>query len=327
MRHIHGGYLPGLRNLGRLLLISLLGFAFGCREKKEELQKADTVLEMQRLVEEISQYARARKPGFVIIPQNGPELAFVGAEPTATVRESYVQAIDGFTVEELLYNGAYRPDQARIEVLTSLKALRPIFVADYITDSSLYRAAWDSIAQYGFVPFIRTPSNYYYELLPPEPPTTNQNAINTLREAQNFLYLLNPNRFPDKQTYIQQLANRWEDVLIVDAEYKGEWLTPQEVSLLQKKPNGARRLVIAYMNIGAAERYRYYWKPNWRLGNPIWIQKPYPGYADEYYVAYWHPEWKSILYGSPNAYLDRILAAGFDGAFLDNVEAYYYLVH
>lgn len=312
------------------LLILLSYFVIsGCWKKKEEQEEfrmADTVVEMQRLVEEISEYARSRKPGFIILPQNGPELAFVGADPANNQRESYIRAIDGFAVEELFYNGSYQADRGRVNMLTGLKSFRPIFVSDYISDSSLYAAAWDTIAGYGFIPFIRTPSNYYYEYLPPSPSNANQNTINTLAEARNFLYLLSSNRFPDRQTYLQQLADRQEDVLIIDAEYMREWLTPQEVALLQKKPNGVRRLVIAYMNIGAAERYRYYWKSNWRLGNPVWIRKPYPGYPDEYYVAYWYPEWKSILFGNPNAYLDRILAAGFDGVFLDNVEAYYHLL-
>lgn len=33
---------------------------------------------------------------------------------------------------------------------------------------------------------------------------------------------------------------------------------------------------------------------------------------------------ENILYGTPDAYLDTILAAGFDGAFLDVVDGYQY---
>jgi cysteinyl-tRNA synthetase len=43
-------------------------------------------------------------------------------------------------------------------------------------------------------------------------------------------------------------------------------------------------------------------------------------------VKYWRPEWQDILYGSREAYLDKIISAGFDGAFLDVVDAYYYYV-
>lgn len=41
-------------------------------------------------------------------------------------------------------------------------------------------------------------------------------------------------------------------------------------------------------------------------------------------MKYWRREWKNILYGTPDAYLDTILAAGFDGAFLDVVDGYQY---
>lgn len=57
------------------------------------------------------------------------------------------------------------------------------------------------------------------------------------------------------------------------------------------------------------------------------VKENYPGYPDEIYVVYWNQEWKDILFGDGNAYLDRIIAAGFDGAYLDNVEAYYFLYH
>jgi len=41
-------------------------------------------------------------------------------------------------------------------------------------------------------------------------------------------------------------------------------------------------LNLAYINIGAAEKFRYYWNPNWKLGNLKWIKKKYQGYDDEF---------------------------------------------
>ena len=35
-------------------------------------------------------------------------------------------------------------------------------------------------------------------------------------------------------------------------------------------------------------------------------------------------EWEEILFGSKDAYLDQIIAAGFDGAFLDVMDAWQY---
>ncbi|WP_274034245.1 hypothetical protein, partial [Escherichia coli] len=38
-------------------------------------------------------------------------------------------------------------------------------------------------------------------------------------------------------------------------------LTREEVAEMQKKPDGGKRIVIAYLSIGETENYRYYWKP------------------------------------------------------------------
>ncbi|WP_232323482.1 endo alpha-1,4 polygalactosaminidase [Catenuloplanes japonicus] len=51
-------------------------------------------LEMTNLIVKISQYAKARKPGFLIVPQNSPELR---------EHPGYTAAIDGIAMEELFY--------------------------------------------------------------------------------------------------------------------------------------------------------------------------------------------------------------------------------
>jgi len=79
------------------------------------------------------------------------------------------------------------------------------------------------------------------------------------------------------------------------------------------------------MNIGAAENWRYYWYGNWIINDPVWIKKNYAGYEDEFYVQFWHQDWQNIIYGNDESYLKKIVDAGFDGVYLDNVEAYYFL--
>jgi cysteinyl-tRNA synthetase len=39
---------------------------------------------------------------------------------------------------------------------------------------------------------------------------------------------------------------------------------------------------------------------------------------------YWTKPWRDILFGTEEAYLDQILAAGFDGVYLDVIDAYEY---
>jgi len=100
-----------------------------------------------------------------------------------------------------------------------------------------------------------------------------------------------------------------------DGGPQGEF-TFAEIQALKQSPM-CRRRVLAYLSIGEAEDYRWYWQSGWQPGNPDWIVEVDPDWPGNYYVKFWDPEWQSILY----AYLDRILAAGFDGVYLDRPDA------
>lgn len=142
-----------------------------------------------------------------------------------------------------------------------------------------------------------------------------------------FLYIINSERFSNKQDFIKAIASTNFDVVLIDLFFENNIFTTSDINQLKFKANGAKRLVIAYINIGAAETYRYYWKSNWKLHHPSWIKKKYSGYDDEYWVKFWHKDWQKIIFGNDNSYIKKIIDAGFDGAYLDNVEAYYFLYY
>lgn len=278
---------------------------------------------MQDLVIAISKYARGLKPGFIIIPQNGCELAYNGMDSTGGLRADYLDAVDAITVEELFYNQTLQGDPYRLNLLQPIKAQKPVLVADYLGNDGQLDDAIDRNRQQGFLCFPRVNDNYYYDHIPNYIIDGNANDIPAMNQAKNFLYLLNADKFTSRENYLQSLAATDHDVLIIDLFYEDTPLTPQEVAALKIKSNGGRRLVISYVNIGAAERYRYYWQKQWVLHLPHWLRKKYDGYADEYYVKFWVKEWQQIIFGNDGSYLKKIVDAGFDGAFLDNVEAYY----
>ena len=112
------------------------------------------------------------------------------------------------------------------------------------------------------------------------------------------------------------------DMILMDCFYDDDVFTPAEIFQLKTKKNGGKRLVIAYMNVGAAEKFRYYWQHSWKLHHPKFLKKKYDGYDDEIWVKFWEKEWKDIIIGS---YTNKVIDAGFDGVYLDNVEAYYSL--
>jgi len=74
------------------------------------------------------------------------------------------------------------------------------------------------------------------------------------------------------------------------------------------------------MSIGEAENYCYYWQSQWRPGNPTWLDESNPNWKNNYTVRYWDAEWQAVVF----TYLDRLLAPGFDGVYLDIIDAYEY---
>ena len=118
------------------------------------------------------------------------------------------------------------------------------------------------------------------------------------------------------------------DLVVIDSEqYINGVETPlkrEEVEAMKKKPDGSRRMVIAYFSVGEAESYRYYWKPEWNKKKPSWVGKENKDWKENFLVKYWDPAWQSIIFGSPDAFADRIIAQGFDGFYIDRADAYYY---
>jgi uncharacterized protein (TIGR01370 family) len=102
-----------------------------------------------------------------------------------------------------------------------------------------------------------------------------------------------------------------------------------------------RKLLVAYIDIGEAEDWRWYW--TWSTGWDCTGARPadWPdyiitcdpdGWSGNYPVAYWDPLWKDVVitgtnqnsapYGDYNSIIDEVIKDGFDGIYLDWVEAF-----
>ncbi|MEJ2568750.1 MAG: hypothetical protein P8Z50_07775, partial [candidate division WOR-3 bacterium] len=57
---------------------------------------------------------------------------------------------------------------------------------------------------------------------------------------------------------------------------------------------------------------------------PEWLEEENPDWEGNFKVHYWDEDWKNIIFGTDSSYLQIILDAGFDGAYLDIIDAYYY---
>jgi cysteinyl-tRNA synthetase len=110
------------------------------------------------------------------------------------------------------------------------------------------------------------------------------------------------------------------DLIVIDYSADGgqdRAFTADEIAALSSGPGGPKT-VLAYLSIGEAEEYRFYWQPGWRPGDPAWLDAENPNWAGNYKVRYWDREWQRIVL----TFLDRLLDAGFDGAYLDLIDAY-----
>jgi cysteinyl-tRNA synthetase len=142
-----------------------------------------------------------------------------------------------------------------------------------------------------------------------------------IEEVDHWLYLIDVNLDADT---VDKIVESGHDLVVVDfipSEQQNQDYPIAEVVdrfHLADQP----KLVLAYVDIGQAEDYRSYWEPSWEIGDPDWIVANDPdGWEGNYPVAYWRDEWHDIWLGG-DGLVSQIVDAGFDGVYLDWVEAY-----
>lgn len=313
------------------LFLTLISCNGGDDDNNHSSQEINYREEMRTFVIEISNYAKGKNADFIVITQNGVELL---EEENGLDANDYINAIDGVSQEGLFYGyDAFNKKTKQEDTDYLLYYLniakgygKKILITDYCKDIDKINDSYNKNRSHGFISF-QADSLELDKIpdYPPQPWDVNSNDINLLSEAKNYLYLLNYHNFSSKDEMIDTLSNTDYDVLIIDAFWDtDEMLTENDISMLKNKRNGGKRIVIAYMSIGEAEDYRYYWKSEWKNNPPDWLEEENPEWEGNYAVKYWKREWKDLIYGSKNSYLDRIISAGFDGVFLDKVDEFEY---
>ena len=84
--------------------------------------------------------------------------------------------------------------------------------------------------------------------------------------------------------------------------------------------------MVAYLSIGEAEDYRAYWHREWDAnhdgkpdaGAPDFLLAQNPEWKGNYRVKYWQAGWQQLILAD----VERIMAAGFDGVYLDIVDGF-----
>jgi len=315
----------------QIILLIVLTF-FSCKKKERDYtyDNIDFKQEMRDFVKHISQYSKSINPDFQIVAQNGVQLITNNGKTSGQVQTAYVNALDGQAQEGLFfgYEQDNTPTDPQItadlkQFLNKAKQLgKSILVTDYCSNPVYILRERDSIDANDYIGYIAT--HRELDIFSPVPvPYGNSDDIDDLSEARNFLYLLNLDRFTDKNSFISDVAATNYDVLITDLFFDNNTaFTFQDLERLKYKANGGTRLVLAYVSIGEAEDYRFYWQSQWDNDPPIWLDEENPNWQGNYKVRYWESEWQNIIFGNNQSYLKKVLDAGFDGVYLDIIDAF-----
>ncbi len=289
--------------------------------------------EMRDFVNSISAYARTANPDFIIVPQNGQELVSDDGTDEGAPETTYLSAIDAVGREDLFYgydnDNQATPENESIYMQYFLNICIEngveVLSTDYCSDPAKMDDSYDQNDEAGYIGFA-APSREL-DIIPDYPATPhleNSNDILNMSDVQNFLYLINPDNFADITAFITAVAATNYDLIIIDLFNDEAQLTQEQVAQLKTKQNGGTRLVLAYMSIGEAEDYRYYWDDNWQTGDPGWLAAENPNWEGNFKVKYWDENWQSIIFGHSGAYLDKSMASEFDGVYLDIIDAFEY---
>ena len=140
-----------------------------------------------------------------------------------------------------------------------------------------------------------------------------------------FVYVLQPD-----EELLDQIGQSTFDYVVIEPSLDGSAdgeLSPAAVAVLQSSA-ACDRVVLAYLSIGEAETYRDYFDPEWigEEGRPVdgvapaWLGPFNPEFPDNFKVRYWDADWQTVVLEA----LDRIIDAGYDGVYLDIIDAYEY---
>lgn len=114
-----------------------------------EVSEEEGAERMARFVRDIAAFTRARRPGFLVVPQNAPGLV---------AREDVLEVVDGLALEDTFYDGD-RPQSAAHtrEVLAHARTVRaagkPVLAVDYCRARAKVDRFYERARVEGFVPY------------------------------------------------------------------------------------------------------------------------------------------------------------------------------
>ncbi len=293
---------------------------------------------MRNIVEDLATYAHARNPKFVVVTRGGFDLlswsrrefdleqvkkdpmakSNMGAVmPLGMTMRRYLQRVDGVILNGQLCAPLRVPQD---DLAGMMKQGVKFLSIEHCRDEQIGTQALQAAQRVGIVAHVDTDAEDLFAKVPRKRPVPeNAGNVQSLADAKNMLVMTESHSFSDREDWIESMRANNYDVLVTDGFFRGnQSLTKDDVHRLKFKELGARRLVLARINVGLAEDERFYFKREWRPGQPSWIRAFDSDQPGAYVVEYWNPAWKAII----GKYFAGIMELGFDGIVVDGVEAY-----
>jgi cysteinyl-tRNA synthetase len=133
----------------------------------------------------------------------------------------------------------------------------------------------------------------------------------------------------DEEGAVDALADSDYDLIVVEPTRSVEGSEDFDTAGMVARLHSEGKLVLAYLDFGEAEDYRTYWGDDWvaptadQPGEPDFLITVDPdGWSGNYPVAFWDERWKDIVIHDENSLMNMVLDDGFDGVYLDWIEAY-----
>ncbi|MBD3285756.1 hypothetical protein GF359_04790, partial [candidate division WOR-3 bacterium] len=238
----------------------------GC---SNDLLDLDFRQEMVNFVSEISDYAKAVDSTFLVFPQNASELSSISG---------YLDAVDGIGQEDIYYgydgDGQKTPADVTAELEDNLKSFtdagKLVLTVDYPFNDPEIPAFTSEIiprindtyarsSENGFVPYCAVRELSHMTVNPGYEPEVNNYPL-ALDSVTDFIYILQHQESITRSQFLDSLSRLGFDLIVMDYEDEGGPYTPEEIAELKQE---SKAILLAYMSIGEAENYRFYWEEDW----------------------------------------------------------------
>ena len=248
--------------------------------------------EMVNFVVTLANHARATNANFGVFPQNAAALgAFT----------NYLAAVDGLGQEDTYFGyvkaGKATPTNVTHQLETQLAVFRDagkrVLTIDYpFTNKNKPKfdaktvarinAAYTASQANGFVPYATVLNLNALVSNPGHAPHTNAPPITNWAQVQEFAYQLQPAKKQTRANFLTALGQSQYDLIVMDYSFDGSAageFTPAEIVALKNQLQGK---LLAYLSIGEAEDYRWYWHTAWKKSPPAWFDRQDPDWKGNY---------------------------------------------